>query len=261
MYVCMYVYACYVASVLSNSFWLCGLMDFSLPGSSVHEDFPSKNNIWIAMSSSSIYIYTVVVRSPSHVQLFATPWLQHARRPCLSPYPRVCPSSCPLHPWSHPGISSSDVLFSFCPQCFPASGTSPVSWLFASGGQSIGASASTSAFPMRLTSFKINWLDLLAVQGTLDILLQLEFKGINSLALCLLYDPTLRTVGDHWENHSLDYTDLCWQSVYTYINIYTYSTYNMTYTYLKTYKFLPSQKIYGILVLLVWLSMNRMLGF
>ena len=45
MYVCMYVYACYVASVLSNSFQLCGLMDFSLPGSSVHVDFPSKNNI------------------------------------------------------------------------------------------------------------------------------------------------------------------------------------------------------------------------
>ena len=71
--------------------------------------------------------------------------LQHARPPCLSPSPRVCPSSCPLHQWCQPPISSSDALFSFCPQSFPASGTFPiVSQLFATGDQNTGALASAS---------------------------------------------------------------------------------------------------------------------
>ena len=51
----------------------------------------------------------------------------NARPPCLSPSPEVCPSSCPLHQWCHPAISSSDTLFSFCPQFFPASETFPMS--------------------------------------------------------------------------------------------------------------------------------------
>ena len=70
--------------------------------------------------------------------------LQHTSPPCPSPSPRVCPSSCPLHRLWHPAISSSDALFSFCPQSFPASGTFPVSWLNASGDQNTGASASAS---------------------------------------------------------------------------------------------------------------------
>ena len=49
--------------------------------------------------------------------------LQHTRPPCPSPSPEVCLSSCPLHRWCHPALSSSDALFSFCPQSFPASGT------------------------------------------------------------------------------------------------------------------------------------------
>ena len=68
--------------------------------------------------------------------------LQHVRPPCHSPSPWVCSSSCPLKWWCHPTISSSAALFSFCLQSFPASGSFPMSWLFTSGGQSIGASAS-----------------------------------------------------------------------------------------------------------------------
>ena len=60
--------------------------------------------------------------------------LQHARPLCPSPSPRVCPSSCPLHWWYHPAISSSDTLFS-CFQSFLASGTFPMSRMFASGDQ------------------------------------------------------------------------------------------------------------------------------
>ena len=73
---------------------------------------------------------------------------QHARSPCPSPTPGVYPNSCPLSQWCHPTISSSVVPLSSCPQSFPASASFPVSQLFASGGQSIGVSASTSVLPM-----------------------------------------------------------------------------------------------------------------
>ena len=72
----------------------------------------------------------------------------HARPPCPSPTPRVHPNPCPLSQWCHPIISSSVVPFSSCPQSFPASGSFQMSQLFASGGQSIGVSASTSVLPM-----------------------------------------------------------------------------------------------------------------
>ena len=69
---------------------------------------------------------------------------QHARPPCPSPTPGVYSNSCPSSRWCHPAISSSVVPFSSCLQSFPASGSFPVSQLFAWGGQSIGDSASTS---------------------------------------------------------------------------------------------------------------------
>ena len=75
--------------------------------------------------------------------------LQHARLPCPSPSPRVRSNSCPLSRWCHPTISSSVAPLS-CPQSFPASGTFPMSRLFASGDQSIGASASASVLPMNI---------------------------------------------------------------------------------------------------------------
>ena len=75
--------------------------------------------------------------------------LQHARPPCPSPTPRVYSNSCPLTRWHHPTISYSVVPFS-CLQSFPASGSSPMSQLFASGGQSTGVSASTSVLPMNI---------------------------------------------------------------------------------------------------------------
>ena len=73
---------------------------------------------------------------------------QHTRPPCPSPTPRVHPNPCPLSWWCHPTIWSSLVPFSSCPQSFPASGSFPMSQLFASGGQSFGVSASTSVLPM-----------------------------------------------------------------------------------------------------------------
>ena len=84
----------------------------------------------------------------SHVQLFATHGLQHARPPCPSPTPRVYSNSCLLSRWCHATILSSVVPFSSCLQSFPASGSFHMRQLFTSGGQSIGVSASTSVLPM-----------------------------------------------------------------------------------------------------------------
>ena len=76
--------------------------------------------------------------------------LQHARLPCPSLSLGVCSSSRPLSQWCHPTISSSVVPFSLCLQSFPASGAFPMNWLFASGSQSIGASASASVLLMNI---------------------------------------------------------------------------------------------------------------
>ena len=83
--------------------------------------------------------------------------LQHARPPCPSPAPGVHSNSCPSSRWCHPAISSSVSLFS-CLQSYPASGFFPVSQLFTSGGQSIGASASASVLPMNIRDwFPLGW--------------------------------------------------------------------------------------------------------
>ena len=74
--------------------------------------------------------------------------LQHTRPPCPSPTPAAHPNPCLGSQWCHPTISSSVASFSSCPQSFPASGSSPMSQLFASGGQSTGVLASTSVLPM-----------------------------------------------------------------------------------------------------------------
>ena len=76
--------------------------------------------------------------------------LQHSKFLCPSPSLRTCSNSCPLSWWCYPSIFSSILSFSSCFQSFPASGSFPVSQFFASGGQSIGASASTSVLPMSI---------------------------------------------------------------------------------------------------------------
>ena len=89
--------------------------------------------------------------------------LQHNRILCPLPSPRVCSNSCPLSQWCHPNISSSVIPFSSCLQSFPASGSFPMSQLFASGGQMTGASASASILPMNIQS----WFPL-ALTGTMQ---------------------------------------------------------------------------------------------
>ena len=131
--------------------------------------------------------------------------LQHARPPCPSPAPRVYPNPCPSSWWCYPAISSSVIPFSFHLQSFPASG-------FFQWFSSLHQVAKILEFQLQhqsfqwisgLISFRIDWLDLLAVQGTLKSLLQ-QFKSINSSVLSFLYSLTLTSIYDYWKSHSLD---------------------------------------------------------
>ena len=94
---------------------------------------------------------------------------KHARLPCPSLSPGVCLNSCPSNWWCLPTVTSS-VPFSFCLHSFPASGSFPMSWFFASGGPSIGASASALVLPMNIQG----WFPL-----RLTGLISLLFKGLS----------------------------------------------------------------------------------
>ena len=90
--------------------------------------------------------------------------LWDARLPCPSLSPQACSNSCLLSRWCHPTISSSVVPFSSCLQSFPASGSFPLNQLFAPGGQSIGALASASDFPVNIQGwFPLGWTGLVSM--------------------------------------------------------------------------------------------------
>ena len=91
--------------------------------------------------------------------------MQHARLPCPSPTPEACSSSCPLCWWYHPTFSSSVVPFSSCLQTFPASGSFPKSQFFTSDGQSTGASASASVFPVNIQG----WFPFSGLTGLISL--------------------------------------------------------------------------------------------
>ena len=112
--------------------------------------------------------------------------LQHTGPPCPSPTPGAWSNSCPLSQWCHPTILSSVIPFSSCLQSFAASGSFLMSQLFASCGLSIGTSAISLEYS-RLISFRIDWLDLLAVQGTLESSPAPQFKSVSSSVLRFLY--------------------------------------------------------------------------
>ena len=105
----------------------------------------------------------------SHVWLFVIPWTAVCRITCLSLSPAVCLNSCPLSQWCYLTISSSAAPFFFCLQSFPASGSFPVSRLFASGDQNSGASASASVLPMNIQ----DWFPL-----GLTCLISFQSKGL-----------------------------------------------------------------------------------
>ena len=132
-----------------------------------------------------------------------------------SSYPSLSPgvysNSCSLSQWCSLTISSSAAPFSFCLQSFPESGSFPMSQLFASGGQNIGASA--SVLPISIQGwFTLGFKGWILLFKGLSRVSSLQFESINSSTLILLYGSPLTSVHDYWKNHSFDYVDLCWQS-------------------------------------------------
>ena len=124
---------------------------------------------------------------------------------CPSPTPGACSNSYPSSQWCHPTISSSVILFPFCLQSFPASGSFQMSlrirwpkyWSFS-------FNISPSNEYLGLISFRMDWLDLLADQGTLKSLLQHHSSKASILRCSAFFTVQLSCIHDHWKNHSLD---------------------------------------------------------
>ena len=142
--------------------------------------------------------------------------LQHIRLRGPSLPPRVCLlDSCPLNWWCHPIVSSSVTLFFSCAQSFPSSGSFAVSWLLASGGRTIGASASASVLPMNIQDWfplgLTGWLSLQSkglsrvFSSTTDWKHQFFNDAFLMVLLSYLNGLTLTSIHDYWKNHSFDY--------------------------------------------------------
>ena len=139
-------------------------------------------------------------------------------------------------------ISSSVVPFSSCLLSFQKSGSSLMSQLFASGGQRIGASASTISLPMHIQCwFPLGLTGLIFLQSKGISILQ-HHSSKESIVRCssLLYGPTLTSPYDFWKNHNFDYMDICWQS--------DVSAFNMLFRFVIA--FLPRSKC----LLISWLQ-------
>ena len=129
-----------------------------------------------------------------------TGWL-----PCPSQSPRVCSDSCPLSQWYHPTISSSVGPFSSCLQCFPASGSFPMSQFFVSGGQSIGASASASVLPVNIQGwFPLGWTGLISLLSRFS---RVFSSAIEPFSAQTVHWATLSSYVWNWIKFSVDRND------------------------------------------------------
>ena len=142
--------------------------------------FKSSSERLFRCTNTYLYFYWYIIRfARTHLVQFSRSVVsnslrphesQHARPPCPSPTPRVHSNSCPSSRWCHPAFSSSVVPSSSCPQSLPASGSFPMSQLFAWGGQSIGVSTSASVLPMNTQDWSpLEWTGCISLQ----------FKGLS----------------------------------------------------------------------------------
>ena len=137
------------------------------------------------------------------------PGLQQTRLPCPSPSPAACSNSCISSRWCHPTISSSVITVS-CLQFFLASRSFPMSQFFASGGQIIGVSTSSSVLPKNIQGwFSLGLTGLIALQskGLSRVFFSTQLEGMCSSSLSLFYGPTLTSILDYWKNCGFHYTD------------------------------------------------------
>ena len=153
-------------------------------------------SILLCLELKSLDISFSSVQSLSRVPFFVTPWTA-ARQPFRSitnsqSLPKLCPSS----RWCHRTISSSVVPFSYL-QFFPSTGSFPMSQIFASGGQSIGVSASTSVLPMNTQDWNGLAGSHCSPKDSQNSSPAPQFENINSSALSLLYNPIHTSIHDY----------------------------------------------------------------
>ena len=153
--------------------------------------------------------------------------MQHARPPCPSPSPRVCPSSCLLHRWCHLAILSSGTLFFFCAWSFPASGSFPMSHLFITDDQNTGASATASVLPVNI----LVWSPC-SPSDSQESSSTPQFKSIKSSGFNLLYGPTFTSIYDYWKTIAL--------TRWTFVGKVMSLLFNMLFRFVIT--FLPRSK-------------------
>ena len=130
--------------------------------------------------------------------------LQHTRLPYPSPTSRACSNSCPSSQWCHPTNLSSVIPVSTCLPSFPTSGSFPMIWFFASGGQSIGASASASVLPMNIQDwFPLGLTGLISLlsKELLRVFSNARVQKHQFFELSFLYGPTLTSMHDYWRKH------------------------------------------------------------
>ena len=149
------------------------------------------------------------------VWLFVTPWTAACQVSLSFTIPGVCSDLCSLSWWCRSTISPSIAPFSSRLQSFLASESFPMLWLFASGGQSIGASVLASVFPVNIHGWFL--LGLLVWYpccpgDSLESYPTRQFERISSLMLSLVYGPTFTSVHGYWKNHIFGYIYFCWQS-------------------------------------------------
>ena len=156
---------------------------------------------------AGIRIWFSSVQSLSRFWLFGTPWNAAHQASFPSPTPGACSNSYPVSWWCHPAISCSVVPFSSCLKSLPASGSFPMRQFFTSCGQSIGASASVSVFPMNTRDwFPLGLTDLISLQSKWlsRVFSNTIVQSISSLVVIFLYSPTLTFIHNYWKNHSFD---------------------------------------------------------
>ena len=180
---------------------------FALPAS-FHHDL-----LFVYLSSCLEYNESISstsscsVQSLSHVQLFVTPWTA-AHQASLS----ITNSQSLLKLMSIELVMPSNHLilvvpFSSCLQSFPATGSFPMSQFFASGGQSIGVSASAPVLPKNIQDwFPLGWTGWISLlsKGLSRVFFNTTVQKHQFFGLSFLYSPTLTSIHDHWKNHSLD---------------------------------------------------------
>ena len=202
---------------------LCDPIDGSPPGSPVPGIFKARTLEWVAISFSNVWKWKVKVKSLSHVWLVVTQWTATYQAPPSMGFSRQeywsgVPLPSPVNSWSLLKLMSIESVMPsnhlilchpllLLPSIFPSirvlsnKSVLPIRW---PEYWSFRFSISPSNEHPGLISFRMDWLDLLAVQGTQESSPTPEFKSINSSVLSFLYSPTLTSTHDHWKNRSFD---------------------------------------------------------